>query len=73
MPRLADFETEPEILYTLHRIGRCGERLGGRRIETETKKLLVKDLVVILVAVGGLLAFYGVVVLVSTIAQIKLP
>jgi len=33
----------------------------------------VKDTVVILVAIGGLLAFYGVVVLVSTLAQIKLP
>ena len=71
---MSNFGTAPEILYTAFSIARCnGRALGGRPIETETKKLLVKDMVVILVAVGGLLAFYGVVVLVSTIAQIKLP
>lgn len=37
------------------------------------KSILVKDAVIILAAVGGLLAFYTVLLLVSTLAQIPLP
>lgn len=45
----------------------------GLAIETSTKSILVKDAVVILVAIGGLLAFYSVLALVSGLARIPLP
>jgi len=35
--------------------------------------VLLQDAIVILAAVGGLLAFYGIVVLVSRAAQMPLP
>ena len=44
---------------------------GGRPIETETKSILVKDAVVIFVAVGGLLALYAVIQVVSFLANIR--
>lgn len=46
---------------------------GGWPIETETKSILVKDAVVILAAVGGLLAFYAVIQVVSFLANIRTP
>jgi len=42
-------------------------------METETRKLLAKDAVVILVAIAAVLAFYGVVVLVSTLTRTGFP
>jgi len=47
--------------------------VGACPIDSETKSVLVKDAIVILAAVGGLLAFYGVIVLVSRVAQMPLP
>jgi len=46
---------------------------GGLSIETETKSVLVKDAVVILVAVGGLLLFYAVIQVVSLLANVRAP
>ena len=40
-------------------------------METETKSLLVKDLIVVLVALGGLFAFYAVIQVVSFLAGIR--
>ncbi len=42
-------------------------------MQTESKSVLVKDAVVILVAVGGLLAFYAVLTVVRVLARIPLP
>jgi hypothetical protein len=46
---------------------------GGLPIETETKSILVKDAVVILVAIGGLLLFYAVIQVVSLLANVGSP
>lgn len=42
-------------------------------MDASTKSILVKDAVVILVAIGGLLAFYSVLAIVSALARIPLP
>lgn len=42
-------------------------------METETKSVLVKDAIVILVAVGGLLLFYAVIQVVSILANVRAP
>jgi len=39
-------------------------------MQTETKSVLVKDMIVVLVAVGGLLAFYAVLTVVRVLAKI---
>ena len=46
---------------------------GVTAIDSETKSILVKDIVIILAALGGVLAFYGLLKLVSVIAHIPLP
>jgi hypothetical protein len=45
--------------------------MGGHPIETEVRSVLVKDAIVILVAVGGLLAFYTVLMVVRVLANIQ--
>jgi len=70
--RIANFEARTgDTLYGAVDNKDASEPTGGRSIETETKSILVKDVVVILVAVGGLLAFYAVIQVVSFLANIR--